>query len=127
MEIIKIRSSRKIELIDITAKVAEEICNFPEAKAVLLYVPHTTAGILINENADPDVKRDLEMYFARVVPDLPFRHLEGNSPAHILSSLVGVSLYVPINQGKLGLGTWQGIYFAEFDGPRERKVYLTPL
>jgi len=93
----------------------------------MLYVPHTTAGILINENADPDVKRDLEMYFERVVPELPFRHFEGNSPAHILSSLVGVSLYVPINQGKLGLGTWQGIYFAEFDGPRERKVYLTLL
>ncbi|NYE56811.1 secondary thiamine-phosphate synthase enzyme YjbQ [Carboxydothermus ferrireducens] len=127
MEVIKISSSRKIELIDITARVAEKVCNFPEAKALMLYVPHTTAGILINENADPDVKRDLEMYFERVVPELPFRHFEGNSPAHILSSLVGVSLYVPINQGKLGLGTWQGIYFAEFDGPRERKVYLTPV
>ncbi|GAV23000.1 secondary thiamine-phosphate synthase enzyme YjbQ [Carboxydothermus pertinax] len=127
MEVVRLKSSKKIELIEITAKVFEFTRNYPEAKAVLIYVPHTTAGVLINENADPDVKRDLEAYLEQAVPKLPFRHLEGNSPAHVLSSLIGVSLSIPLEKGKPVLGTWQGIYFAEFDGPRERKVYLTVL
>jgi len=127
MEILRLKSSKKIELIDITAKIVEFSAKVTGAKALLIYVPHTTAGVLINENADPEVQKDLENYFAKALPDMVYQHREGNSPAHILSSIVGVSLMVPLEEGKPALGTWQGIYFAEFDGPRERKVYLTLL
>ena len=81
-------------------------------------MPHTTAGVTINENADPSVRRDLEMALDRLVPaDLPFAHLEGNSDAHAKASLMGSSVTIPVRQGGLQLGTWQGVYFAEFDGP----------
>ncbi len=89
-----------------------------------IFVPHTTAGLTINENADPDVVTDMLAALDKMVPDLPYRHGEGNSPAHVKSSLVGCSLTVPISEGRLCLGTWQGIYFCEFDGPRSRKVWL---
>ena len=92
----------------------------------MVYVPHTTAGVTINEDADPSVRADLEMALERLVPgDLPFTHLEGNSDAHTKASLMGSSVTVPVVAGALQLGTWQGIYFAEFDGPRRRRVLVT--
>ena len=89
-----------------------------------IFVPHTTAGVTINENADPDVVTDMLAALGKIVPDLHYRHSEGNSPAHVKSSLVGCSITVPISEGRLCLGTWQGIYFCEFDGPRTRKVWV---
>jgi secondary thiamine-phosphate synthase enzyme len=92
---------------------------------VTLFVPHTTAGITINENADPDVARDMEWFSDRLVPQLPeFRHAEGNSDAHLKASFFGSSLQLIVRDCRLWLGTWQGIYFCEFDGPRHRKVYV---
>ena len=90
-----------------------------------LYVPHTTAGIFINENADPDVKWDIEQTLEKLIPwEDNYKHIEGNAAAHIKSVLVGTNTFVPIKNGKLMLGTWQGIFFAEFDGPRDRKVIV---
>ncbi len=90
-----------------------------------LYVPHTTAGIFINENADPDVKWDIEQTLEKLIPwENQYKHIEGNAAAHIKSVLVGTNTFVPIKDGKLMLGTWQGIFFAEFDGPRDRKVIV---
>ncbi|WP_438431374.1 secondary thiamine-phosphate synthase enzyme YjbQ [Gorillibacterium sp. sgz500922] len=91
----------------------------------VIYCPHTTAGITINENADPDVVRDMLLGLAKAFPDRSeFRHAEGNSAAHLKSSCVGSSVNVIVHEGRLILGTWQGIYFCEFDGPRSRKVYV---
>ena len=90
-----------------------------------LFIPHTTAGLTVNENADPDVIWDLKMALEQMVPEgLPFRHGEGNSPAHLKSSMMGCSLFVPVVNGQLLLGTWQGIYLCEFDGPRKRRLYV---
>ena len=90
-----------------------------------MYVPHTTAAVTINENADPDVRRDMIMGLGNIVPDDPgYAHAEGNSPAHITSSMVGNSVFVFVKDGRPVLGTWQGIYFCEFDGPRSRKVHV---
>lgn len=92
----------------------------------VVYVPHTTAGVLINENADPDVARDVLGWFSRAVPQDPrFRHVEGNSDAHLKAILAGSSVSIPVSQGELELGTWQGIYFAEFDGPRLRRFTVS--
>jgi len=94
----------------------------------MLFVPHTTAGITINENADPDVTRDIQMELNKVIPfDDGYAHTEGNSAAHIKSSLVGCQMNVFVEKGDLVLGTWQGIYFCEFDGPRTRKLYVKTL
>ena len=91
----------------------------------VVYCPHTTAGITINENADPDVVRDILLGLSRALPDRPeFRHAEGNSAAHLKASYMGSSATVPVRDGRLVLGTWQGIYFCEFDGPRSRKYYV---
>jgi secondary thiamine-phosphate synthase enzyme len=96
--------------------------------AVLVYVPHTTAGVTINEDADPSVRADIAMALERLVPsELPFTHAEGNSDAHVKASLMGSSVLVPLAGGRLQLGTWQGIYFAEFDGPRRRHVLVSVL
>ncbi|RUM60634.1 MAG: YjbQ family protein [Persephonella sp.] len=90
-----------------------------------IYVPHTTAGVFINENADPDVKWDIEQTLEKLVPWVAdYKHIEGNAAAHIKSILTGNSIFIPIKNGKLLLGTWQGIFFAEFDGPRDRKVIV---
>ena len=95
---------------------------------MLVYVPHTTAGVTINEDADPSVRADMAMALERLVPsDLPFTHAEGNSDAHVKASLMGSSVLVPLQGGRLQLGTWQGIYFAEFDGPRRRHVLVSVL
>ncbi len=93
--------------------------------AVLVFCPHTTAGITINENADPDVVRDMLLGLDKAYPDrAEFRHMEGNSSAHLKASAVGCSQYIIVEGGRLLLGTWQGIYFCEFDGPRSRKFYV---
>jgi secondary thiamine-phosphate synthase enzyme len=111
--------------IDITGQVRRVVAAGNVQNGLCqIFVPHTTAGVTINENADPDVVTDMLSALAKMVPDLPYLHSEGNSPAHVKSSLVGCSITVPISEGRLCLGTWQGIYFCEFDGPRNRKVWV---
>ena len=111
--------------IDITGQVRKIVASGNVQNGLCqIFVPHTTAGVTINENADPDVVTDMLAALGKMVPNLPYRHTEGNSPAHIKSSLVGCSITVPISEGRLCLGTWQGIYFCEFDGPRTRKVWV---
>jgi len=123
----EVRTPHRVAFVDITAQVAAAVEGHGEG-AVLVYVPHTTAGVTINEDADPSVKADLEMALERIVPsDLPFRHLEGNSDAHTKASLMGSSATIPLAGGRLQLGTWQGIYLAEFDGPRTRRVLVSVL
>lgn len=120
-----VKTHAKEELIDITSSVKDIISETQVKNGVcFIYVPHTTAGVTINENADPSVKSDILMALRNIVPDsLPYRHMEGNSPGHVKSSLVGNTASVLINNGTLALGTWQGIFFCEFDGPRNRKVF----
>ncbi len=121
------QSSRQQELLDITAAVNDAIAH-SECEAVVVYSPHTTAGILINEHADPDVARDLLVALDAMVPSGGiYRHREGNSPAHVKTTLVGTSQIVPVRDGALQLGTWQGIFLAEFDGPRQRHVTVRAL
>ena len=111
--------------IDITGQVRKIVASGNVQNGLCqIFVPHTTAGVTINENADPDVVTDMLAALNRMVPNLPYRHGEGNSPAHVKSSLVGCSLSVPVVDGRLCLGTWQGIYFCEFDGPRTRQVWV---
>ena len=111
--------------IDITGQVRRIVAAGAVQNGLCqIFVPHTTAGLTINENADPDVVTDMLASLKQMVPNLPYRHGEGNSPAHVKSSLVGCSLTVPIAEGQLCLGTWQGIYFCEFDGPRTRRFYI---
>ena len=125
-EAIEIKSTRKIELIDITSRVRDFVRASQCGSGMLLvYTPHTTAGVTINENADPAVPHDIGEFFRRLAPTQDyFRHAEGNSPAHILSSLVGASETLVISNGEPMLGSWQGIFFCEFDGPRARRVLL---
>ena len=111
--------------VDITGRVQKAVRDSGVSEGTaLVFVPHTTAAVTINENADPDVLHDLRLALAALVPKLPYRHGEGNSPAHLKSSLFGCSQLVPIVNGKLALGTWQGIYFCEFDGPRRRNFQV---
>jgi len=112
--------------VDITRPVEDEVRKSKVQSGIcVVYVPHTTAAVTINENADPTVRQDLLMALRKAIPDsLPYAHSEGNSPAHVKSSLVGASIAIPIEDGKLVLGTWQGIFFCEFDGPRRRQVYI---
>ncbi len=121
---IKTRNSE--ELVDITSLARQAVSESGIVNGqCLVFVPHTTAGVTINENADPSVKSDLLMALRKSVPDTyPYTHMEGNSPAHMKASLVGTSTIVIIDNGNLVLGTWQGIFFCEFDGPRNRKVYI---
>ncbi|MBF0119650.1 MAG: YjbQ family protein [Desulfobacterales bacterium] len=124
--ILSIQTYKKTEFIDITSKVLAEVKRSRISDGLcMIYVPHTTAGITINEAADPSVKEDIIMALNKMIPEtLNYGHAEGNSPAHVKSSLVGVSTTVAIEKDELVLGTWQGIFFCEFDGPRNRKVYL---
>lgn len=117
---------RRTQFVPITSQIAEVISNKGWKDGVLtVFVPHTTAGVTINENADPDVARDMELFCDELVPkSTRFRHSEGNSDSHIKASFYGSSVQVIIRNGTLWLGIWQGIYFCEFDGPRERKIYV---
>jgi secondary thiamine-phosphate synthase enzyme len=115
------------ELVDVTERVQKALAELDLTDGVaLIYVPHTTAGVTINEGADPAVRRDLLAALARIVPaDLPYEHDEGNSPAHVKASLVGSSVHVPVEDGALRLGRWQSVYLCEFDGPRSRKLWVS--
>lgn len=123
---LNIRTGSRIEMVDITGKVQELVRAGGVAEGVChLFVAHTTAGLTINENADPSVQADILMVLNKVISDRePYRHGEGNSPAHIKASLMGPNLTVLVSQGSLLLGTWQGVYLCEFDGPRTRKVHI---
>ena len=122
----QVRSSTQNEFIDITRSIREAVQKTGVEDGIcIVYVPHTTAAITINENADPSVPQDIIMELNKVVPfEDRYHHLEGNSAAHIKASLLGCSQTILIESGKLILGTWQGIFFCEFDGPRNRKVYV---
>jgi len=126
MDTIEVRTKKREEIIDVTAEVARLAAAAGRRNGICtVFVPHTTAGVTINENADPDVKADLLMALRKAVPDvLPYAHGEGNSPAHVKASLVGSSVSILIEDGRLRLGTWQGICLCEFDGPRTRKVWV---
>jgi len=129
MKKIAVQTHSRDEMIDITAKVQKTIQDESIQKGIcLVYTPHTTAAITINENADPDVPRDILAALDKAIPlSAHYRHVEGNSAAHVKSSLVGASELVIIENGHLVLGTWQSIFFCEFDGPRSRKVIVKVL
>lgn len=123
----EVQTSQDNELVDITNQVRKLVKSSGIMDGIcLIYVPHTTAGITINENADPSVKSDILMEIAKLVPELDtnYRHSEGNSAGHIKSTIFGSSVTLIVNSGKLILGTWQGIFFSEFDGPRRRTVHV---
>jgi secondary thiamine-phosphate synthase enzyme len=122
---LRVTTNKRIEAREITGQVAHAVAG-QQASLVHLFCMHTTCGLTINENADADVMRDTLSAFDRLAPvDFSYLHAEGNSDAHIKSSLVGHSLLIPVSQGRLVLGTWQGVYLMEFDGPRERKILLS--
>ncbi len=126
MHSLTVKSSSREEFIDITNQVKGVITEAGVQDGIaLVFTPHTTAAVTINENADPDVQRDLKTAFSSFGFDkLPFHHAEGNSPSHALSSLVGCSETIIIEEGRAVLGTWQGIYFCECEGPRNRRVFV---
>lgn len=123
---LEVRTGSKTELLDLTARIQQVVSESGVAEGLChVFVPHTTAGVTINENADPSVKADILMVLNKIISDREaYRHLEGNSPAHIKASLVGPQLTVFVSRGRLLLGTWQGIFFCEFDGPRHRLVHV---
>ena len=131
MREIRFRTSRRTQLLDITRQVQEAVDGANGASAALVFVPHTTAGVTINEHADPAVARDFEAALERMVGDeWGWEHIEEgeeNAPSHIRAALMSPQVLVPIRSGDLALGTWQGIFFCEFDGPRERTVYVSTL
>jgi secondary thiamine-phosphate synthase enzyme len=127
MKTIRVKSNKREELIEITSEVEKALRESGAKEGVcVLFTQHTTCGLTINENADPDVKSDILLFLKNTIPQFydGFRHFEHNSDAHIKSSLMGASLSVPFENGKLLLGRWQGIYLCEFDGARERKVLI---
>jgi len=132
MQEIALRTERKTQLVDITRQVQDAIADANGASAALVYVPHTTAGVTINEGADPLVGEDIENALQKVVhEDWQWKHTEDpdgpNAPSHVRATLTGSQVLIPLRDGRLGLGTYQGIFFCEFDGPRDRKVYVTTL
>jgi len=123
LEVINIKTTRKTELIDITHEIEKLLPN--KDGICILFNPHTTAGLIVNEGADPSVKEDILAIFSQIAPEkFPYKHLEGNSPGHVKSALTGPTLILIVEKGKLLLGTWQKVFFAEYDGPRNRKVFL---
>ena len=131
MRQIRLRTERRTQLVDITRDVEAAVEASNGAAAALVFVPHTTAGVTINEHADPAVARDFETALERMVGDgWGWEHIEDgeeNAPSHIRAALMSPQVLVPLEAGKLALGRWQGIFFCEFDGPRERTVFVTPL
>ncbi len=121
-----LRTGNRTELLDITDSLAKVVRDSKVRSGLLtVFVPHTTAAVTINENADPSVQQDILQELNRLIPlQGPYRHTEGNSAAHVKSSLVNPSQMIFIEDGKLALGTWQGVYFCEFDGPRTRKIWV---
>lgn len=132
MQEITLKTDRKTQLVDITGDVQAALADANGAGAVLVYVPHTTAGVTINEGADPLVGEDIESALQKVVhEDWHWKHTEDpdgpNAPSHVRATLTGSQVLIPVRDGRLALGTYQGIYFCEYDGPRDRKVYVTTL
>lgn len=131
MRVFEVKSARRTQVVDVTAKVGEALDGVEEATAVVVYVPHTTAGVVIQEGADPAVGRDLEMALDRIVEDgWPWEHVEDgdvNPWSHARAALTASSVVIPLLDGKLALGTWQRVFLCEFDGPRARKVYVSAL
>lgn len=127
MKRLSVRTSRNEEAVDLTGRLEEAAreAGLREG-AMLVHCPHTTAGVLINEGHDPDVLRDIGMALGRVAsPDLPWRHGEGNSPAHLKTTLVGCQVLLPVEEGRVVLGTWQRVFLVEWDGPRNREVWVS--
>ncbi len=126
MKNLSVNTRSRTQFLNITGEVQTAVTGMGIKDGVItVFVPHTTAGITINENADPDVVADIEMALDRIVPwEAGYSHGEGNAAAHVKASLMGSSVHVPVNGGRLQLGTWQAIYFCEFDGPRNRKVWV---
>jgi secondary thiamine-phosphate synthase enzyme len=128
---ITLQTERRTQLLEITRQVQDALDGAGDAAAALVYVPHTTAGLTINEHADPAVARDFERALERIVEeDWGWQHVEAgeeNAPSHIRAALMGPQVVVPLEDGRLALGTWQGIFFCELDGPRRRQVYVTLL
>jgi secondary thiamine-phosphate synthase enzyme len=124
METLRVKTGRRTQFVDITAAVERVVAESGVGGGICyVYVPHTTAGVAINEHADPDVASDLEGVFDRLVPHAgPYRHAEGNTDSHAKAVMVGASQVIFVEEGKLMLGRWQGIFFCEFDGPRERQL-----
>ncbi len=127
----EIRTERKTELVEMTADVRTALAEAGDAAAALVYVPHTTAGVVVQERADPAVGRDVERALERIVAeDWEWEHVEAgeaNAPSHVRSALTATSVVIPLRDGELALGTWQGVFFCEFDGPRRRTVSVTAL
>jgi secondary thiamine-phosphate synthase enzyme len=127
----EVRTERKTQVLEVTREVREALADASEAAAALVYVPHTTAGLIVQEHADPAVGRDFERGLDRLVgDDWGWEHVEAgeeNAPSHIRAGLTATSVVIPMRDGKLALGTWQGIFFCEFDGPRTRKVLVSTL
>jgi secondary thiamine-phosphate synthase enzyme len=126
MEVLRVRTQRRTQLVDVTEIVSRTVMEAGVVSGVCyVYVPHTTAGVLINEHFDADVAADLEGVFDHLAPHAgPYRHAEGNSDSHAKAAITGTSQVIFVEEGKLALGPWQGIFFCEFDGPRERKMWI---
>ncbi len=126
---ISITTCRRTELVPVSRAIQAAVEALPPWTGLLhVHSPHTTAGVTINEQADPDVAADMEKALAKLVPWRDgYAHAEGNSAAHIQTALVGVSSFIPVRGGRLALGTWQGVFLCEFDGPRTRELWLTPI
>lgn len=124
MNQIEVNTASHRQMVDITRQVAAAIEGAGDG-ICHVYVPHTTAAVVINEHADPDVARDLMAAYEAMIPKIRFAHAEGNSDAHLMSTVLGGSVTVPVENGRLQLGTWQGIFFVELDGPRSRKVLIS--
>ena len=121
-----VRTGRRIDFVNIDNYVREAVAESGIKEGIcIVFVPHTTAGVTINENADPDVRRDINAHLSNLIPERgDYHHMEGNSDGHIKSSLIGPSLTLIVSQGRLVLGTWQSVFFTEFDGPRSRNVLI---
>ncbi|HXT75853.1 MAG TPA: secondary thiamine-phosphate synthase enzyme YjbQ [Candidatus Eisenbacteria bacterium] len=126
MQMLRVKTNRRTQLVDVTQEIEQVVAESGTKEGVCyVYIPHTTAAVMINEHADPDVASDLEGVFDRLVPHKgPYRHAEGNTDSHAKAIMVGASQVIFIERGKLALGTWQGVFFCEFDGPRERKMWV---
>ena len=126
MKEISLRTTSRTQLVNITSQVQSALADLDSAATLVhVYVPHTTAAVVVNESADPDVARDLAAAYQAMVPEIPFAHAEGNSDSHLLATLLGSSVAIPVENGRLKLGTWQGIFFVDLDGPRTRRVWVS--